>query len=376
MPGNKAHWHLLPLLRDVDHVRRMTLADWDLTLRLARQARLLGTIAHRVAANSVLWRLVPPEVQGHLCSALVYADHRARMVRLELGALASVIPSSVPVVLLKGAAYVAEAQPFAAGRLPGDVDIMVPRDRLDEVERALLDAGWKFESVDDYDQQYYRQWSHELPPMRYPGHALEVDLHHTITPVTSRTRADTDLLFRDVRAVTASRYLVLSPADQIVHAVIHLFQDSELDVRLRDLVDIDALLRTYMQADADWCQLATRAQCHGASGLLAYALKYCGLWLGTPVREVVAPPMGLACRGMDWLMSATMLPHDPDTVPGLKRRMGGWAAQVRYHRLRMPPGLLIRHLSTKMGRQLAHAVRFRAASKVRDTGAGQRQPGG
>lgn len=376
MPGSEAHLHLLPLLRDVNHARRMTLADWDLTLRLARQARLLGTIAHRIAAQTSLWSLVPTEVQGHLCSALVYADQRAKMVWLELGALASVIPSSLPVVLLKGAAYVAEAQAFAAGRLPGDVDIMVPFDRLDEVEHALLGAGWKFESVDDYDQQYYRQWSHELPPMRYPGHALEVDLHHTITPVTSRTRADTHLLFQDARPLAANRYLVLSPADQVVHAVIHLFQDSELDVRLRDLVDIDALLRTYMQTDADWCQLAARAQCHGASGLLAYALRYCGLWLGTPVRDIVAPPMGLACRGMDWLMSATMLPHDPDAVPGLKRRMGGWAAQARYHRLRMPTGLLIRHLSTKVGRQLAHAVRFRTASKVRDTGAGERQAGG
>ncbi|PKO51826.1 MAG: hypothetical protein CVU28_10895, partial [Betaproteobacteria bacterium HGW-Betaproteobacteria-21] len=327
MPGVSADTHLLPLLRDSRHVLHMSLNDWDSTLRLARQSRLLGHIAHRLEADPVLWARVPSPVQGHLRSALIYAEHRVKMVQLELDALASAVPPSVQLVLLKGAAYVVEGLSFAKGRLPGDVDIMVSRAMLDRVESALLDAGWKFENVDPYDQQYYRQWSHELPPMRYPGHAMEVDLHHTITPVTSRARADDGLLFGALRPSAASRYKLLSPLDQIVHAVIHLFQDSELDGRLRDLVDIDCLLRLHMKADVDWSMLATRAEQHSASRLLWYALHYCHAWLGTPVHQFVDPPPAATSVLMDWLVSATMLPQCADEGVGAKRRLGRLIAQ-------------------------------------------------
>ena len=52
--------HLLPLLGDIRHVLRMSLADWDETLRLARQARLLGVIAHRIEREPELLAAVPP----------------------------------------------------------------------------------------------------------------------------------------------------------------------------------------------------------------------------------------------------------------------------------------------------------------------------
>ena len=107
------------------------------------------------------------------------------MVRMELCALDQAIPLSRQVVLLKGAAYILQGLEFSRGRMPNDVDLLVRRSDLDETESSLLLAGWESETTDAYDQRYYREWSHELPPMRFPGHALEIDLHHTCLLYTS-----------------------------------------------------------------------------------------------------------------------------------------------------------------------------------------------
>lgn len=351
--------HLLPLLRDPDHVREMSLADWDTTLRLARQARLLGLIAHRLVTQQEKWERVPAQVKGHLRSAINYSAHRRQMVSLELSALDTVLPPEVPVVLLKGAAYLAQSMQFSLGRMPNDVDLLVSRADIDAVEKALLAGGWESEVTDAYDQRYYREWSHELPPMRCPGHALEVDLHHTIAPITSRTRADDALLFADLVALPESRFFVLDGRDQIIHAAIHLFQDTELDGRLRDLVDIDGLARHHLRGEADWSALLARATRHRASRMLWYALHFCHAWLGSPVPVGSWPPApgALARLGMKWLMQRNCLPRIPDGPPPLGARLGRNVGQIRYHFLRMPPGLLVRHLLHKTWR----GVRLRAS---------------
>ncbi len=345
-PGGLAFAHLLPLLRNVEHARNMSLADWDDTLRLARQARLLGVLAHRIKANDAAWSVLPPAVLGHVRSALNYATYRAQLVRLELDAVQPQLPPGVRVVLLKGAAYLMQGLPAALGRTPNDVDLMVSREQLDKVERALRDGGWESEVVDDYDQRYYRELSHELPPMRKPGHALELDLHHTIAPVTSRTRADDALLYAGLVALPASRFCVLHPCDQVIHAAIHLFQDSELDGRLRELVDIDALIHSHLRKPDDWLRLAERARAHRAQTVLWYGLHFAREWLGTPVPDeaLSRAPSTAAQRSMTWVFSRASLPRVPDEGMPLSVRLAMLVGRVRYHRLRMPAGLMLRHL--------------------------------
>ncbi|MGL1832476.1 nucleotidyltransferase domain-containing protein [Rhodocyclaceae bacterium SMB388] len=347
--SDEAAVHLLPLLQAVAHARKMSLADWDSTLRLARQARVLGVLAHRLRNHDEVWAALPQPVTGHLRGSINYAAHRAQMVRMELAALDAALPPDVTVTMLKGAAYQLQGVPIAQGRNPNDVDLLVRREDLDRTEAALSAAGWVSEVKDDYDQRYYREWSHELPPMRYPGHALEVDLHHTIAPVTSRTRADDALLFGGLVALPDSRYRVLDPCDQIIHAAVHLFQDSELDGRLRDLVDVDGLIRFHVRDDATWRRLLERARAHRADRVLWYALHYCRKWLATPVPGAIlqAAPSAPAQHAMEWVFSRSGLPHLPDRPQGLGLRTAFMLGRMRYHLLRMPPGLLVRHLVHK-----------------------------
>lgn len=346
MPAGK---HLLPLLRNPEHACRMQLANWDDTLRLARQARVLGMLAHRLQANQEPWSAIPDRVRGHLQAAINYGAYRAQLVRMELHDLERALPADIPVTLLKGAAYLLQELPQTKGRAPNDVDLLVRRADLDRAEAALKSAGWQAEAKNAYDEHYYRELSHELPPLRYPGHPLEVDLHHTITPITSRTRADTALLFSDLRPIPGTRYLALSPTDQIIHAVIHLFQDSELEGELRGLVDIDALVRTHIHSNNDWKALIDRANDHQADRLLWYALHYCRNWLLTPVPENLtlhAPPT-MARVAFDWVFNHACPPRRPDTRSSFSQVLARLGGRVRYHIRRMPPRLLTLHLLHK-----------------------------
>lgn len=357
--------HLLPLLRDSGHVASMTLRDWDETLRLARAARLLGTLAQRLMADDALWVQVPAPAQGHLRASRNTAAHRAQLLRMELRALDAVLPSDVPVVLLKGAAYLMQDLTFARGRLPGDVDLLVRRGHLDEVEQALRTAGWVSQVASDYDQRYYREWSHELPPMRAPGHALEVDLHHAIAPVTSRCRGDTELLFADATVLPGTRFAVPCAEDQFIHAAIHLFQDTELDVRLRDLVDLDGLLARIDFGDGG-ARFRHRVEAHGAGRLVWHALLHCRRWLGTevPAGAWPAPPSAFERRVLAWIVPRVCLPRLPDRASTLAERLARRVAQLRYHWMRMPPALLLRHAAHKLGQSLPGARRGAARQGV------------
>jgi hypothetical protein len=353
---------LLPLLRDIGLAGALTPAQWDDTVRLARQSRLLGLVAHRLRDRDELWRALLPAVRGHLQAAIHYSAHRAQMVRMELDAIDAALATGRRVVILKGAAYLMRGLEFARGRIPNDVDLMVPRTELDEAEAALKAAGWESATDDAYDQRYYREWSHELPPMRFPGHALEIDLHHTISPVTSRIRVDDALMFEGVRDLAGTgRFAVLHPCDQIIHAAIHLFQDSELSNRLRDLVDIDGLIRSAMCDAADWRELLRRSERHGIGDVLWYALHYCRTWLGTPVPPDVAPRPPPAWRRhlLDGIFHRASLPGLPDAGGGFAHGLALRLGTLRYHWLRMPPGLLVRHGLTKAWR----AVGGRAATE-------------
>ncbi|HRD89850.1 MAG TPA: nucleotidyltransferase family protein [Accumulibacter sp.] len=356
-------FQLLQLLRDPGRVRDLRLGDWDKLVRLARRARLLGVLAQRIQSRAEDLAAVPDCVRGHLDSAIVYSAHRVHLLRLELAALSRVLPADVRVAVLKGGAYIIQDLATARGRLPNDVDLLVSRDDLRRSEAALLAAGWEAQAVDDYADRYYREWSHELPPMRFPGHPMEVDLHHTISPVTGRLQPDRALLFADLQEVAGERFLVLHPLDQILHAVIHLFQDSELVDNLRDLVDIDSLLRTYLRSAEDWLALTRRAGRHGVERPLWYALHYCRKWLATPVPDGLAlrPPPIAMVQLMDWLYPCCTLPRLADQPPTIARGIAERLGRARYQWLRMPPGLLLRHL----GHKSVRALRWRPAAQHR-----------
>ena len=72
--------------------------------------------------------------------------------------LRAVAGADVPIILLKGAAYMMAGLPPSRGRYVGDLDLMVAAAQIGEVEQRLIAQGWSLGDMEEYDLRYYRQW--------------------------------------------------------------------------------------------------------------------------------------------------------------------------------------------------------------------------
>ncbi len=317
---------------------------------VAERSRLTATLGHRLADAGILTEL-PGRVRSHFEAAMTEARFRNRLIGWEMNRVAHALrPLDVTVVALKGGAYLLLDLPLARGRLPADLDILVRREDLSRIERCLTEAGWKSAELSEYDQRYYRRWMHEIPPLRHPRRYVEVDVHHTLLPLTARLQANDELLWSSVREVSCSRFRVLAPEDLVLHAVVHLFHDSDCGNRLRDLVDIDGLLRHFSADDRDfWRRLTERAKAHGLERPLTYAVHVSHRLLHTPVPAEWLNPGGkdpLLRRWVAALMCRALPPSAPDDLD-LGAAAARWLLYLRSHYLRMPLKLLIPHLLRK-----------------------------
>ena len=146
----------------------------------------ITTFLERVVRRDAEWRHNDPEHSD--CDRMNADSHLRAMLLYELAEVRRALEGTdATLMLLKGAAYVVQDLECAAGRLPADLDILVRREELDAVEQRLLAGGWESEPLDRYDRRYYREWMHQVPPMRVPGHVMELDLHHAILPPRKRT---------------------------------------------------------------------------------------------------------------------------------------------------------------------------------------------
>jgi len=344
----------LRALREPASMGGLAPAEWDVLLRQGRHVGALGRLAALAAGAGVL-PAVPSRARVRLEAALEDVEQQHRLIRWEVIRLRRALAGTgLPLVLLKGAAYLHAGLPASRGRQFSDVDILVPRASLHEVEAALLREGWKMEALSAYDERYYREWSHELPPLAHPKRHVMLDVHHNILPPTGRLRPDPRLLLEAAVPVTGDGLRVLGPADMVVHSACHLLQSGEHDKSLRDLGDLDALMRQFGAAPRFGDELAARAAALDLERPLFYALRFAARLFGTPIPEATAravrraAPPALVRAAMDRLFAAAVEPGPPQDPPR-RTRLARAVLTVRYHWLRMPPSLLARHLAHKIG---------------------------
>jgi hypothetical protein len=338
---------LLRVLINPAAIAGLTEAEWDQVLPLARTSHLTGRLASEAQAHGLTDPL-PARVRGHFDAAAAVAAHNERTIRWELNRIERALRHlDIPILLLKGAAYVAAGLPEARGRSVNDIDIMVPRAALDPVETGLEDAGWQRMKLDSYDQRYYRTWMHELPPLCHGERGTIVDVHHTILPPTARLKPEPAKLWAQAKRLAGGRLHVLAPSDMVLHSAAHLFHDGDLQRSLRDLVDIGDLLRAFVTQPGFWSDLVARAQALDLGRPLFYALRYARRLLATAVPDEVmtaaaahAPPRPVLSL-MDRLVPRALVSRPGQNV---EDALGSWLLYMRSHWLRMPAWLLLPHL--------------------------------
>ena len=338
-------------LADPARLSQLSRAQWQLLLRLGRSAHLLGRL-HALVGELQLMDKVPVPVRRHLQSADVYARKQQQAVRFECQQLQRLLQAcGCQPIFLKGAAYLLADLKLSRGRIFGDIDVLVDKAQLPIVEGAMFAAGWLSKPLDDHDSYYYREWIHEIPPMKHLKRGSEVDIHHNILPPISGEAPDSELLRHHARP-TAGGALVMSPEKMLLHSAVHLFTEGELHKGLRDLSDLDWLLREFSQQPGFWTRLQQQAELLGLGRYLYYALRYCSGLLATPVPEEVLEhsrrwaPAGGRGRVMDWVYGQLLVAHH-----GENRHWGYHLAAalafLRGHLIKMPWHVLIPHLLHK-----------------------------
>ena len=341
---------LLRILRDPAALPGLSVCAWNLLLRESRSQQLCARLSWIIEDRGQVGEC-PQAAWLDLSAQRFFAEHKQAQVRLELRKLQKALgPRGIPMLLLKGAAYAHTGLRVARGRNFADLDIMVPRARLEAAETALEAQGWISETTNRYDQRYYRRWMHELPPLHHRTRSFEVDIHHALLPLTGRLQPDPALLWRDSQPLPDAPYRVLCHEDMVLHSAAQVFQDGEIAGELSGLLDLHQLLEELGRDPGFWDRLMPRAQALQLGRPLFYALRFCRKLLDTPVPAEVLraarehAPGALSGRLMDLLVPRVMEPRYPRQSPA---HIAAWLLFVRSHWLRMPPGMLAAHLLRK-----------------------------
>ena len=357
---------LLAALLDPAGTAALSPRVWNDLLLRARGNGLLARLGVQLVDRGLHER-IPAKARAQMRAACIAAESSQTAVRFEINRLLRALgKQDTPVILLKGAAYMMAGLPPARGRLIGDLDLMVPRERINSVEQTLVAKGWVPADMDDYDQHYYREWAHEIPPLQHPERETALDIHHTIVPLTSRVRPDADALLAASVPLADHRLRVLGPPDMVLHSAVHLFND-EVGRPLRDLFDLHDLLCHFGTRDDFWMELIDRARLHGLERPCYYMLRYTKRILRTPIAPhcqnaaAAWAPSPMLLGLMDWIFEQRFMPESPET-PRRGAAFARWLYYVRTHWLRMPPLLLVRHLTIKAARRVRE--RWRRDSAV------------
>ena len=338
---------ILLYLAEPERCGKLSLMQWQQLIWVLREAKLLSALASALI-RAGLFSQIPAYAKQHLQSALVYADRQAQQIRYECSELQRVfVKAGIQALYLKGAAYVLAETTNYRGRICNDLDVLVAKSQLSAAEALLQQHGWRTDKLTAYDERYYRQWSHEIPPMMQIHRGTVLDLHHNLYLPISGRAADMSRFFR-LSQKTSSEALVLKPEAMVLHSIIHLFTNEDMQSAMRDLWDLHLLINQFSSVEF-WQQLAGIAEQSGFSTELRYccsALRYYLLSALDPL--TLQQCENIAAKGFmaRYIVLPALAPAHP-LVCGWRQ---SWAKKLMYlrgHWLKMPLWILLKHLTIK-----------------------------
>jgi hypothetical protein len=166
-----------------------------------------------------------------------------------------IVGQGVPVLLLKGAARVAQSPKSAAERLIRDVDILVPPATANRSLRLAIARGWVFDGWQINVRQTDPHAAHHAWSVRGPGG--ELDIHHFSNHL-NRLEGDDDGMWSRAQPATimGTQCVVAAPSDALLTSLAHGVRYSTDGAR-DWMVDAYELVKT---AAVDWGLFSEEAQ--------------------------------------------------------------------------------------------------------------------
>jgi hypothetical protein len=326
----------------------LDLGQWNSLIFILRHHQLLARYQFIFQRAGIFERL-PEYAKHHLTNAKILSHKQRQQVFHEAKSIIGAFGfNSKHKIFLKGAAYTLSEQTAGVGRIYSDIDILVDKQNLDEIEKSLVVSGWLTEQITKYDDNYYRNWSHEIPPLRHGGRGTVLDIHHNIIPIISGRAPNVSYLFEQVE-ITRDGFSVLSPSAMTLHSLVHLFFNDDVKNGFRDLLDLDLLIKNNC-SDYYWTNLIQLAKDTDFNMELKLAIRYLTKILQTPIPENVLQELKLpsspAIKIIDFIYLRVLLPSHP-LVNNRMYNLANFMAMCRGHWLKMPMHILIYHFSLK-----------------------------
>ncbi|GAC33127.1 nucleotidyltransferase family protein [Paraglaciecola polaris] len=340
-------------------LEQFNLKQWEQLLRILRGADMLGSFYYFLDKNAQLSN-VPDFAIAHLRSAKRYSDRQVQQISAETDILQQTLQTvDCRPIFLKGAAYVLNKSSNHLGRVMTDIDILVPKADLESVENALKLDGWIEKVLDDYDQQYYRKWAHELAPFTHPERGATLDVHHTIIPPISGITVPESFLFNE-NIVLEDGKETLSESMVILHCLVHLFYNEDYEKSFRDILDIHLLLLDY-ERNEDISQICVLARNLGFNKEFYYACSITDQLFRTQrvaaVNSCITPFIDTRLTNFfirNIILAALIPSHD--LLDKRWNKLARYIMFLRGHFLKMPLGVLVPHFWVKSRRALVMLV--------------------
>ncbi len=196
-------------------------------------------------------------------------------------------PFSVPVMVLKGGALAFTLYPDPSLRPISDLDLLVPKEFLQEALARLTGAG-------------YSPWAEEMAPglnlllghhfdLKKEGLPFYLELHWTLT-LSEHERYPLDMAWfwehaEPLQLPFPTHFLTLDPTAHLLYIAAHaLLQHGEAEMDPKWLYDLHLLVEKEGER-IDWEELAKQAATSRWSEAVLRALKRCTELLGTQVPE-------------------------------------------------------------------------------------------
>lgn len=337
-------------------------AEWRDLVLVARANSLLPRVASILLNNVENDFHIPPNVHAHLVASTRHEALFHNQVISEIRVVNSRISKTLnrKLIVLKGAGYVVSGSSAATGRIFSDIDLLVLKSDIPKVERALHLFGFVSDTDSEYDQKYYREWAHEIPPLRHFQRGTVLDVHHNIIPIVSGRAPDMDLFLSSTKD-TEYGVEVLRPAAMFLHSAIHLFFSEEFTNGFRDLSDLSLLLDEIIYDDVELSYLFSLAENTGFENELFLAFRYLGKIFNKQISAHIYQrfkqplPTGIRLLLSDFIFGK-VLAANHRLVDVKFRGLAQWLAFVRGHLLKMPFNILVKHTASKLWRSIVKSV--------------------
>jgi hypothetical protein len=256
--------------------------------------QLIAPLAFRRLKAGPARDTIPPAVLQRLSDYYLRSAFRNALVLREAAAAARLLAShDIPCLFLKGIHLAGWIYAEPALRSMADIDLMVPRDRLADADRAFTEQGWGPLPRPDI-AAFAARFPH-IAPLQRKG-SIEIEIHYAIERPTSPFTIDVDGLWRRAKpvAVEGAAAWVLSAEDLLLHLCLHASYHHRWDRSpLKGLIDVMAVADR-CEGELDWNALAKRAKAWGADRFV-----YCALRLARDLLDAPIPPIALQPLGPD-----------------------------------------------------------------------------